>query len=113
MLDFEKIFSEEISQIIADGYLAAVILSENEKIKFLVTNQYNNSEMVECRVKEVCTPLEILQKYEIETVEEIVKLLSDTIKIETVRWMETDDRDAYYEPDFLEKWDHYIIVEEV
>ena len=113
LLDFEKIFSEEISQIIADGYLAAVILSENEKIKFLVTNQYNNSEMVECRVKEVCTPLEILQKYEIETVEEIVKLLSDTIKIETVRWMETDDRDAYYEPDFLEKWDHYIIVEEV
>lgn len=112
LLDFEKIFAEEISQIIEDGYLAAVILSENDKIKFLVASQYNNSEMVECQVKEVCTPLEILQKYGIETVEQVVKILSDTIKIESVRWMETNDRNAYYEPDFIEKWDHYIIIEE-
>ncbi|MDE6203980.1 MAG: DUF1232 domain-containing protein [Lachnospiraceae bacterium] len=108
---FEQVFAEELAQVIGDGYLAAIIVSENNTIKMLVAMEQDSELPADCIVKEVKVPVKALAEIDVEETEDVIGILDDTIVRENIRWMNGTRKRTYLEPDFDEKWDDFIIHE--
>lgn len=109
--DFEQIFAEELSEVIDDGYLAAMLLCDDNTIKMLITSHQDAEIPVDCIVKEVKTPVRALAHYDVEEKKDIIDMLDETIVRESIKWMNGAEKKVYFEPEFEEKWDDYIIQE--
>jgi hypothetical protein len=109
---FEKILSEEIEDIIGEEYLAAVILTDSNTMKFLISRDEEREDYIECHIKEILVPLDDLRKLEVEGVTQIIEILNETLKLQNIRWINRGEKRAYYEPDFDGQWDRFIILEE-
>lgn len=109
--DFEQIFAEELSEVIDDGFLAAMLLCDSDTIKMLITLNQDAEMPVDCIVKEVKAPVKALAEYDVEEKNDIIDVLDETIVRESIKWMNGAEKKAYYEPEFDEKWDDYIIQE--
>lgn len=105
---FEQIFAEELEENIGNGYLAAVIVSENDTIRLLVAMEKDCELPAECIVKILKMPVKVLAELDVEE-KEIINVLDETIVREEIRWMNGMERRSYFEPDFEEKWDDFII----
>lgn len=51
--NFERILAEELSEIINDGYLAVIVLCDDNIIKMLIVGDQNAEIPVDCIIKEV------------------------------------------------------------
>ena len=108
---FNKIFAEEIKDFIGNGFLAAVILCEDYIIQFLITENQTGLSPIECIIKETNTPKLLLSEFSIEDSKQILELLDDILKRDEIIWVENEEKRAYMEYDFEDKWDDFIIME--
>ena len=97
---FERLLAEELSEVIADGYLAAVILCEDNRIKLLISSDQDSGMSAECMVREVKVPVKALADYDVEEAEEILSVLGETIVRSNINWMNGTEKRAYMEADF-------------
>ena len=109
---FEQILAEEFAEMIDDGYLAAIILCEGDHLKLLIASDQDSEGPVDCIIKEVKAPMRALAEFDVEEEKEIIGVLDETIVRNGIKWMNGAEKKAYFEPNFEEKWDDYIIKEE-
>ncbi|MBD5401203.1 DUF1232 domain-containing protein [bacterium] len=107
--NFERILAEELSEIINDGYLAAIVLCDDNIIKMLIVGDQNAEIPVDCIIKEVNVPVRALAEYDMEEEKSIIAVIDETIIQESIRWMNGAEKKAYIEPEFEEKWNDYVI----
>ena len=110
--NLERILDEELSEIINDGYLAAIVLCDGNVIKMLIVGDQNAEIPVDCIIKEVNAPVRALTEYDLEEEKDIIAVFDETIVHESIRWMNSAEKKTYLEPEFEEKWNDYIIQEE-
>lgn len=108
---FEQVLAEELAQVIGDGYLAAIMISENNTIKMLVTMGQDSELPAECIIKVLKVPVKALAEFDVEETEAVIGILDETIVRKNIRWMNGTEKRTYFEPDFDEKWDDFIIQE--
>lgn len=108
---FEQILAEELAEVIGDGYLAAVIVSEENIIKLLVTMEQDSELPANCVVKAVNIPVKALAEFGVEAEEDVVGVLDETIVRESIRWFNGMEKRTCLEPDFDDRWDDFVIQE--
>ena len=106
---FEMLFAEEISDILDQQYLAAVVIGEDKTIKLLLSEIYDVSSPVDCTVKKFNVPTKALEEYDVVDINDVVGVVSAAAANETVNWINGAEKKAYFEPDFEELWDDYCI----
>lgn len=109
---FQEAYADELMELIGAQYLAAAILIDDAKLKLLLCESENADSEMECTIKEIVVPVEILREMDIETQHDIVSALEVSIISENIKWVKGKEKQIYLEPDFEEKWDEYIILED-
>jgi len=82
------------------------------EIKLLLTNQKELTIPLECTIKEFEVPLNIFEIYGINTIKEIIESMNEMTDLECISWVNGIEKKVYYEPDFDDEWEKYIIMEE-
>lgn len=108
---FQEAYAEELKELIGDHYLAAAIYGDNDKLKLLLCEDEGAGSEIECIIKEIAVPVEILRGLKIESQDDILDTLEKSIVLEGIRWLPEKEKSIYLEPDFEDKWDEYIILE--
>lgn len=108
----QEAYAAELSVLIGERYLAAVLLADNVKLKLLLCEKENVDCEIECIIKEMTVPIEILNDLNIETPTDILNVLEIPIISDNVKWVKGEKKCIYLESDFEEKWDKYIILED-
>lgn len=111
LISFEMLLAEEIASIINQFYLAGVIVDDDMKIKLLLAEESYAELPVECIVKEINVPTKALEDYDIVAIDDIVNVVNDALHMDVINWVSDIEKEVYYEPDFEDKWDDYIIQE--
>lgn len=109
---FQKTYAAELSALIGSRCLAAVLLTDDGRLKLLLCEDENACGEVECVVRETPVPSEALRQLGADTESDILDVLGKSVASETVRWINGAEKRVYSEPDFEGKWDDYIILEE-
>ena len=108
---FEQILAEELAEVIGDGYLAAVIVSEENIIKLLVAMEQDSELPADCIIKEVNIPVKALAEFEVEAEKDVIGVLDETIVRESIKWLNGMEKRTCLEPDFDDRWDDFVIQE--
>ncbi|MBD5499521.1 MAG: DUF1232 domain-containing protein [Lachnospiraceae bacterium] len=109
---FQEAYAAELSDFIGDRYLAAAILVDNVKLKLILCENENVGYEIECIIKEMAIPVEMLHNLNVETQPDILNALEVSIVSENIKWVNGQEKKIYIEPDFEEKWYEYIILED-
>lgn len=106
--EFSVSFIDILSDIIRDGYLAAMVMMQNNVVKLYISEQ-NNNENIECYVEELTIPTEMLEKIGVEGTTQIIDWLNGLVKNEKICWINGIEKGVTYEPDFRKVSDDFII----
>lgn len=109
--DFSITLAKVIAENIVDDYLAAVVLMSDDTIKILVSKE-NECYDVVCNVIVLKLPKNILQTYDIITLEQTKSFLKKVFSHKEICWIDGVDKEVFFEPDFDSKWDNFIIEED-
>ena len=82
---FVQVFAEELAEVIGDGYLAAVIVCENNTIRMLVAMEQECGSPADCIEKVIKVPVTALAELDVEDTEDIISILDETIIRENIR----------------------------
>lgn len=99
---FVQVFAEELAEVIGDGYLAAVIVCENNTIRMLVAMEQECGSPADCIEKVIKVPVTALAELDVEDTEDIISILDETIIRENIRWMNGSRKRICLERDFDE-----------
>lgn len=99
---FMQVFAEELAEVIGDGYLAAVIVCENNTIRMLVAMEQECGSPADCIEKVIKVPVTALAELDVEDTEDIISILDETIIRENIRWMNGSRKRTCLERDFDE-----------
>lgn len=100
---FEQVFAETLAEVIGDGYLAAVILCENNTIRMLVAREQDSEFPADCIEKVMKLPVKALAGLDVEDEEDVIGVLDETIIRENIRWMNGTRKRACSSKEFNEK----------
>ena len=101
-----------MASIIDEMFVVGAVISDEKQLKLLLKKDQEVQHPIECIVKAIPVPFEVLSDYDIVDLKEIVEMFETILGLETIKWAEGIERHAYYEPDFDDKWDDYVIQEE-
>lgn len=107
----KKGISNELADIIDGKFLVGAIISDEKELKMLLSKDQEVQHPIECVVKTTIIPLVVLSDYDIVDLKEILELFETIISEDIINWANGIEHHVYYEPDFDEKWDDYVIRE--
>lgn len=109
---FKQLLAEEFSGVIGQQYLSAIIIDDDMNIKMLLADKEEAVLPVQCIVKSINVPTKAFAEYDITEMGDIVEIISETVTLDIIGWIDGVEKKAYYEPDFDKYWDDYIIQED-
>lgn len=103
--------AEEVKRCIKDLLISAVIYKEEGVLEFLLTKDEIRIDAIECVVYTMCIPQSILSKFDFDSREDIMEFMEQGLVQKEELWDKRAVRKIFFEPDFEDQWDNYVILE--
>ena len=109
---FQIAMSLEITQFVQGSYVAAMIIDNDDHLKLILNETEEPGEWDEYYIKQMEIPTDICASCGLENVNDVKKFLNDVIELNQIPCTHNAEKVSYFESEFGDKWNEYIIREE-
>ena len=108
----EEFIFKELQDELNNRKLVAVVMTDDEKLKLLHAEPNELTNPIECKISILNIPTSILKQYSIDTRNTIIGFFQNVFEHHEEIWLAGAEHKVYFEPDFDDMWDSFVILEE-